>query len=161
MAVDVQQLPRNDQVVLGAGVLVFIASFFPYYGASYLGRSSSVTSWHSYATLGLLLVLVATALAAVQVLSPSTLPESPVSWNVLVFGLSALGAILYILRSFTLDSGSVGGLSYGIKWGGYVVMILMIVQAVFAFLRVRASGDAMPWENRGGATTPPPPPPSA
>jgi hypothetical protein len=86
---DLRQLPRNDQGVLAAGVLVFIASFFPYYGFKLSGKvpgnvfgvsaSDSVTSWHSYATVGLLLVLAATMIAAVQVLAADSLPEMPVS----------------------------------------------------------------------------------
>lgn len=162
MATDIKQLPRNDQAVLAAGVLVFIASFFPFYGASIhaggFDNSSSVTSWHSYATLAILLVLAATAVAAVQVFAGSSLPESPVSWSLVVLGLSGLGTLLYIIRAFTLDSGSVGGFSYGLKWGAYVTMILMIVQVVFAALRVRESGEAMPWQHTGadGGTPPPP-----
>ncbi|MGN6475242.1 MAG: hypothetical protein ACTHK4_16540, partial [Mycobacteriales bacterium] len=66
---------RNDQGVLAAGVLAFIASFFPYYGASVnaggFHGSSSTSAWHSYATLALLLIIAATAVAALQVFSAS------------------------------------------------------------------------------------------
>ena len=58
---------------------------------------------------------------------------------------SAVGTLLLIIRSFTLDHGSIGGLSYGLRWGAYVLIILCIVQTVFALLRMRAAGDAMPW----------------
>jgi hypothetical protein len=167
MATDVRQLPRNDQAVLGLGILIFIASFFPFYGVSVksggFSGSSSVTSWHSYATVALLLLLLATILAAVQLFAGSNLPEIPVSWNLIVLGLSALGTLLYILRAFTLDSGNSSGFSYGLKWGAYVVMILALLQVVFAFLRTREAGDAMPWEHRGtaaGSGDAPPPPPA-
>jgi hypothetical protein len=158
---DIKNLPRNDQAVLGLGILAFIASFFPFYGvtvniAGFKG-SSSISTWHSYAVLGILLILAATILAAVQVFAASSLPSMPVSVNFLVAGLSALGTLLIIIRGFTYDTASGPGGSVGLKWGAYVVMILCLAQVVFAFLRLRASGDAMPWQNRAAA----PPPPTA
>src|SRR5690349_13828662 len=158
MATDLQSLDRNDQVILGAGVAAFIASFFPYWGVSVSGgilghASSSVTAWHSYATLGLLFVLAATAVAAMLIFNRAALPESPMSWNFVVLGLSAIGTALLIIRSFTLQSGHIGGFSYGLKWGAYVLMIICVVQSVFAFLRFRASGEAFPWEGTGSASS--------
>jgi hypothetical protein len=162
---DFRQLARNDQGVLVAGVLALIASFFPYYGYSVSGKagnllgfnsSHSWTAWHSYATFALLLMVAATAIAAAQVFAKESLPDIGVSWNLLVLGLSALGALLFIVRSFSFDSGDIGPLSYGLKWGAYVVMILMLAQTAFAFLRVRAAGEAMPWVQHGGAAPHPP-----
>jgi hypothetical protein len=162
---DFRQLPRNDQGVLAAGVLALIASFFPYYGYSVSGKagdllgfnsSHSWTAWHSYATFALLLMIAATAIAAAQVFAKDALPDIGVSWNMVVLGLSGLGALLFIIRSFTFDSGDIGPLSYGLKWGAYVVMVLMVAQTAFAFMRVRASGEAMPWAHPGGAAPHPP-----
>jgi Family of unknown function (DUF5336) len=156
---DFRTMPRNDQGVLAAGVLAFIASFFPYYGASVnaggFHGSSSTSAWHSYATLALILVIAATAVAAVQLFSPTSLPQTSMSWNFVVLALSAVGTLLLVIRSFTLDSGDIGGLSYGLRWGAYVLMILCVVQTVFAFLRMRAAGEAMPWAHGGAAPNPP------
>jgi len=156
---DFRTMPRNDQGVLAAGALAFIASFFPYYGASVnaggFHGSSSTSAWHSYATLALILVLAATVVAAVQLFSPSSLPQTSMSWNFVVLALSGVGTVLLIIRSFTLDHGDIGGLSYGLKWGAYVLMILCVVQTVFAFLRMRESGEAMPWAHGGAAPNPP------
>lgn len=156
---DLKNLPRNDQAVLGLGFLAFIASFFPFYGVSVnvagFHGSSSITTWHSYAVLGILLVIAATVVAAAQVFAGSSLPTLPVSWNFLVAGLSALGTLLIILRGFTYDTASAPGGSVGLKWGFYVVMILCILQVVFAVMRLRESGEAMPWANRGDTAAPP------
>ena len=155
---DVKNLPRNDQAVLGLGVLAFIASFFPFYGVTVkfggISGSSSITTWHSYAVLGILLVLAATVVAGVQIFSGSSLPSMPVSANFLVAGLSALGTLLIIIRGFTYDTASAPGASVGLKWGFYVVMIVCLAQVVFAAMRLRESGEAMPWDNR--STTNPP-----
>jgi len=117
--------------------------------------SSSTSAWHSYATLALLLVIAATVVAAVQMFSPTSLPQTSTSWNFVVLALSGVGTVLLIIRSFTLDHGDIGGLSYGLRWGAYVLMILCVVQTAFAFLRMRAAGDAMPWTQGGAAPSPP------
>jgi hypothetical protein len=157
---DFRTMPRNDQGVLAAGALAFIASFFPYYGATVnavgIHGSSSTSAWHSYATLALILVLAATVVAGVQLFSPSSLPQTSMSWNFVVLALSAVGTVLLVIRSFTFDSGTIGPLSYGLKWGAFVLMILCIVQTAFAFLRVRAAGEAMPWATHSGAAPSPP-----
>lgn len=99
--------------------------------------------------------MAATVVAAVQVFSAGSLPQTAMSWNFIVLALSALGTVLLIIRSFTLDHGNIAGFSYGLKWGAYVLMILCVVQTAFAFLRMRASGDAMPWAQGGTASHPP------
>lgn len=157
MATDLRTLNRNDQVILGAGFLAFITSFFPYYGLSVSGFGSyTVNSWHSYATLAVLLMIVATVVAAAQVFAGESLPKLQFSWTVVVVALSGLATLLYILRSFTLKTASGGGASLGLKWGAYVTMILFIVQLVFAVMKFRESGEALPWAHHGTGTPAPP-----
>lgn len=167
---DLKALDRLEQVVLGAGVLAFIVSFFPFYGASFnaggLSISSSVTAWHSYGFLGMLLVLAATAVAAVRLFSPKTLEGLPVGGNLLVFVLSAVGTVLVILRGFTYTHASGAGGSVGVKWGGYLLMIILIVQAVAAFMLFRKSEEVLPdfkamSANRSTSSTAPTAPPAA
>src|SRR5690242_9484565 len=121
---DFRQLGRNEHLFLGVGLLVFIASFLPWYGVSYnlnfagikSSGSASINAWHSYATLGLLLILASTIVAAVMVLAADSLPELPVSWNVVVMGLSVVGALLVVVRSLNLPSASGPGASVGLRW---------------------------------------------
>ena len=161
MATDVRSLPRWDQGLLGAGVLVFIFSFFPYYGASYRGDSTSVTAWHGWAFVALLFLLAAVIIAAVQIFSTSSMPEMPISYNVVVTALAAIGFVILVIRSFTLDSGNFLGVDYGLRWGAWLLMIAALAEVAFAYLRFRESGEALPWQNRSGGATPPPPPPAA
>ena len=104
--------------------------------------------------LGILLVLAATVLAGVQVFAGSSLPSMPVSANFLIAALSALGTLLIIIRGLTYDTASAPGASVGLKWGFYVVMIVCLAQVVFAVMRLRESGEAMPWESHGSAAPP-------
>jgi len=155
---DIKNLPRNDQMILGAGVLAFIASFLPYYGASgsFFGHheSTSTSAWHSWNVLALLLILAATVIAAVLVFAAASMPKLPVSPTFAVAALAAVGTLILIIRSFTLDHGKIAGFSYGLRWGAYVLMILCVVQTVFAAMKLRDSGEAMPWES-GGTPAPP------
>lgn len=163
---DFRSLSRNDQMFIGLGVLVLIAaSFLPWYGttfsASYLGHGIHTTStthaWHGWAALGLILMLIATALVVEQVLPDTKLPELKVSWNLVVLGIDALGALLIVIRSFTLPSADVVGISTGLRWGGWILIIVAVAQVVVGFMRVRAAGESLPWE----AAPPDPPPPPA
>jgi hypothetical protein len=166
---DLKNLDRLDQVVLGAGVLGLIVSlFFPIWGLSVNvkglgGASSSINAWHGLAALGMLLVLAATAIAAVRVFAAANLPKMPIGVNLLTFVLSALGTVIVIIRELTYPHASIPGYSYGVKWGGYLLFLLLIAQTVAAFLLFQKSGEAMPdfkamQANRAaGAGTPPPP----
>jgi len=162
---DVRELPRNDKVFLGLGAAVFIASFLPWYGASVSASfggqsfhsSASVTAWHGWAALGVILMLVATLIAAVQLFSDAELPTLRVSWNVLVLVVDAVGALIFVIRSIRLPSGNVAGFSVGLRWGGWILIIVAIAQVVFAALRLRDAGESLTsWQT---APEPPPPPP--
>src|SRR5450631_4143646 len=168
---DLKQINRNDQGILGAGILFLLLSFFvPFYGVSYkgvggLGGSASVTAWHSYGFLGVLLVIIAVGIVAARVFGNASLPKLPVGPNVLVAGLALLGTLLLLLRGFTYSTASGGGYSVGLKWGAYVIFILAIAIVVFAFLNFKASGEKMAWDQTamgsGTAAAAPPAAPSA
>jgi ABC-type multidrug transport system permease subunit len=153
-----------DQGVLATGVLGFIASFFPWYGIKSVTvegfgtvGGGSISAWHSYSTLAVLLLLASTIIAAGVIFAKSSMPNLPVGSAWVVAGLSVLAAFLEALRMATLHHGD--GLA--IKWGGWVLLILMIANAVFAVLAATNSGQAAPWDNRSGDASPPPPAPPA
>lgn len=164
---DLRSLPPFDLGILIAGVLVFIVSFFPYYGASTSGAtvagqhiggvSETVTAWHSYSTIALLLILLATAVAAVAIFAPNAVPDFPIGLRWIAAGLSALGGLLYVIRLFTLDhkSQSLFGVkvTVGVKWGGYLLLIIVLVHVVCAVVSALSSEEEVPW--RQGAATPP------
>lgn len=156
---DVRALPRNDQLFLGLGVLVLIASFLPWYGSSYsvnfagqhVSASGSTHAWHGLAAFGVVLMLIATALVVVQLFLDDALPELKVSWNVVIVALDALGAIFIIIKSLDLPSASAAGYSSGLRWGGWILMIAAVAQVIVAGLRFRESGEPMPWAASGPA----------
>jgi hypothetical protein len=145
---DFKALPRHDQIALGSGVVVFIASFLPWYGASFQGLSRSTDAWHGLAAFGLILLLLATLVTAAELFAKEALPELPVSYPLVTAGLACLGALFVIIKSFDLPSGGAFGLSYGLRWGGWILLIAVIVQAGINVLRVVHANDGAP---SGGA----------
>jgi len=146
---DLKQVSRNDKGVVGAGIVAFIASFLPYYGVSYnfagIHESASVNAWHGYAVLGLLFVFAAAGIVAARVFANVNLPQLPVGVNLAVTALAAIGTLLIVIRGFTYPHASGVGGSVGVKWGGYVLFIVCIVETVFAAMNFRESGEKVAW----------------
>jgi hypothetical protein len=162
---DLRSLPPFDLGILISGVLIFIVSFFPYYGASTSGasiagttigaHSESVTAWHSYSVLALLLLLLATGVAAVAFFAASSAPQLPIGLRWITAGLSSLGGLLYVIRLFTLShrSESIAGfkVSEGVRWGGYLLLLIVLVHVACSVISALSSDEQVPWQ-RGGAS---------
>jgi hypothetical protein len=141
---DVKQIKRNDQVILGAGILFLLLSFFaPFYGYTGPGGSSlsSVGAGNNFGLLGVVLILAAVAVVAVRALAHASLPNLPVGPDVLVASLATLGVIVLALRGLTYPSGH----DVGFAWGSYILFILAIVVIVFAVLNATAAGEKFAW----------------
>jgi hypothetical protein len=177
---DVRSLPAYDLTVLGTGVLAFIFSFFPYYGVSVSGslsgsslsglgnQSRSITAWHSYSTLALLLIIFGTVAAAAAIYARDALPDLPIGARWIAAGLCALGALLYLIRLFTLphhsitesEAGFTFHASEGVRWGGYLLLIVVLANAAAAVMSALSSDEPVPW-SPPAATVPPAPTPAA
>jgi hypothetical protein len=148
-------LGRNDQLFLGGVLLTFICTFLPFDGISIGGQSASESAWHGIGVLACILVLLVLIVAAVGAFAPSSLPELPVSLRFVEAAGMALAVLFFVIRWLTLPSFFTVHLH--LHWGGYVTLVVAIITTVIAVMRLRESGDAMPWENRGGAAPPPDP----
>jgi hypothetical protein len=154
---DLKGIGRNDQIFLGAGVLCFIFTFISWGKVSVSDfGSGTFTAWHGIGTLAALLVLVAIVVGAMNLFSPSTLSQLPVSGRFIALAAAALAFVFFIIRWLTLPSGG-PGVSVGLSWGGYVDLILCLAMIAGAFLGLQAAGESLPWQ--GGAATPPAAPP--
>ncbi|MCW2829391.1 MAG: hypothetical protein JWP31_83 [Aeromicrobium sp.] len=147
MAVDFKSLGKFEQGALIAGALSFIFSFFDHYVTAEAGGvGGGIAAWESYATLGMLLIIVATAIIAARAFARDSLPAD-LPWNLIALVAAGLGTILLILRAVTFDYGSPG-------WSGYVLFITTIALTVFTALMFRDSGDKMPDFNKRNNTPP-------
>lgn len=156
MAVDFKSLGKWEQGALIAGGLSIILSFFSSYVTVDAGVVSAGTSaWDSYATLGVLLVIGATAVVAVKAFAKENLPDG-VPWSLVALAAAGLGTLLLILRAFTYGDSGLSGVDVGPGWSGWALFITTIALTAFTFLSFKESGEKMPEFNK--KDTPPAPP---
>jgi hypothetical protein len=169
MAVDFKSIGKFEQGALIAGALSLILSFIDKYvqvsvdGGEIPGLSGAVggtNAWDSYATIGVLLVVAATAIIAVKAFARENLPDG-VPWNLVAFALAALGTLLLILRAFTYSDNGLAQVSIGPGWSGWALFVTSIALSVLAFLSFKESGEKLPQANNKGGNTPPAGPPAA
>lgn len=158
MAIDLKSLSKIEQSALVAGGLSILLSFFGSYirvsydgGGIIKGISAGSSAWTSYATLGVLLIVAATAVVAIRIFSSSVLPAG-VPWNLVALAASGLGTILLILRALTAGGGSFGA-SVGPGWSGWALFVTTIGLTVCTALMFKDSGEKIPDFKNG---TPPP-----
>lgn len=142
------RLGRNGMVLVVGGLLMFIDSFFSWYGLSgggsselkAMGVQTSVSAW-SAGFGAWFSVLLLVAVAAVAVLGAlGKLPFAPLMIGFVEFAGGALAAVVVLLRWLTYQTASGGGASVGALWGTYVGVVLAIVVAVFGYLDFVAKG---------------------
>jgi hypothetical protein len=150
--------PR-DWMVVGGGFVAFIFSFFDYVGASgsigTISYSVSVSAWHSFAILGLLLLFAATIVWVLRAFSVVDIPTLPTKFEYVVGGAAGLGTLLILLRGVTITG-------LGLRFGGIVLILAGIVVTAGAFWASTA-GAAKPVSRptSTGGFGPPPTPPTA
>lgn len=161
--VDLKTIGTFNLGALVAGVVSLILSFISSYvvastdvpGAG--NFSAGVNAWDSYATLGILLVIIATVLVAVKVFAAQSLPAG-VPVNLIALVAAALGTVLLILRALTYSGGF--GVDVGPGWSGYLLFVSTIALTVFTALSFKSSGEQLPNRNAGGHNPPPAGPPA-
>jgi len=160
MAVDFKSLGKFEQGALISGGIAIIVSFIGSYvtasydGPSSISVSSGTNAWTSYATIGVLLIVVATAIVGVKAFAKENLPAG-VPWSLVAAAAAALGTLLVILRAVFNGAPDFPGVSVGPGWSGYVLFVAGIALTVFTALSFKESGEKIPEFNRGAGTTPP------
>jgi hypothetical protein len=136
---------RHDLIAVGAGILVFVASFLPWYGVKFEGSvaesgvNGTVDAWHGLAGVGLILLLFSLVVTAAEPFGGEEMPRLPVRIAAAV--LACAGALFVVIRSFDLPGSDVPGASVGLRWGGWILVVLVVAQALISALRVVHSGD--------------------
>jgi amino acid transporter len=165
MAVDFKSLGKFEQGALISGVVAIILSFIGSYvvvsvdgGRNLPGASDGINAWHSWATLGVLLIIAATAIVAIKAFAKDNLPDG-VPWNLVALAAAGLGTLLVILRAVFngVETGGLSGVSVGPGWSGYLLFLAGIALTVFTFLSFKESGEKIPEMNKKNDTPPAPP----
>lgn len=155
MAADFKSLGKNEQGALVAGGVAIILSFIGSYvtasydgpGAGAIGDLGGTNAWTSYATLGILLVIAATAIVGIKAFASDSLPDG-VPWNLAALAAAGLGTLLLILRALFPGGADVPGFDVGPGWSGYLLWIAGLALTYFTFTLFKASGDKVPDFNK-------------
>src|SRR6266496_4119450 len=135
---DAKSVSPLDWTVMGAGLLGFISTFFPWYTISFdipgfASYSAHANGWHSFLSwFSMLLLLAGGALVAARAFG--TQVNLPVPPAVATLGIGVLGFLLVLLRWVTLDNG------IGAGFGLFLGLICAAAMAVGSFLAFRAAG---------------------
>jgi len=111
MPADMKSIPKNHLGALIAFAVAFILSLIGSYivasseatdvaGVSLGATSAGTNAWVSYATVGMLLLIVAAAIVAARAFAAHALP-SGVPWLLIALAAAALGTLLIIVRALT------------------------------------------------------------
>jgi hypothetical protein len=145
---------NNDLVIMGAGVLMFIDSFLPWYGVSVKGfGGGTLSGWHFFWNwLSIILVIAIAGAVAARVFANRALPPvagGNYSWNLIQAALGVLIVVILLIRWLTYPSAPAhSGVDAGARIGTYIGLIIAIVQTVFSYLNVVASGERLPWQQQ-------------
>jgi hypothetical protein len=134
-------------------VLAFIFSFINFYTYSAKGGFSGVSvdqsAWSGFLSLlAILLILVGTALIALDLFAPQV--KLPVATRLAGLGAFALATLLLIIALFTVPDYGGGGPGYdkavdeGHGFGYWATLIMAIVGLVLSLMRLQQTGGKLP-----------------
>lgn len=152
---DLQKLGRTEQVLAGAGIVLFIVGFFPWFSASvsdfgvtYSGHAnawsapSGFIDWFPILLLLAYAVVLALPAFGVAVNIPVLASETNRAFVGLV--LSAFALLLFAIQGLTYPSlpGGISG-SAGPSWGYYIALLVVIGAGVQSYLGFTKSGGSL------------------
>ena len=132
---DLSKVSRNDWIITGGAVLMFIGTLGPWFGISIklMGHtiaSGTVSGWH-FSYLGWLVFFLCLAAALLVLLRAvsGVVFELPVTDAMAVTAAGVISVILVLLRMIIGQSG------LGLRWGIFVSLIAAIAVSVGGFLK--------------------------
>jgi hypothetical protein len=164
---DFSKLSNGDKIALGGGLLLFVSSFFPFFGEGenvsgygYIGYSTN--GWdHALVWLGLIAALVGVVILALKSLGITDIKFGTIKAEQIALMLVALGTLLIVIQVL------VGWHGVSRKWGIWVAIVIAAVTLYGTFMSMREKGIELPDADDfrslggGGGAPPPPPPPPA
>jgi hypothetical protein len=152
----VDKLTTSDKVVAGSGLLLFIASFLPWFG--FEGFSESGNGWDVgffWGGIPALLGLAAAGVVLATKLGDVKLPDLPITWGQAILAAGALSALIVVLKLLIGHEECGGGFCFDFdrKWGLFVAAIAAIGLAAGGFLKFQ-EGDDAPAAPGGTGTAP-------
>jgi hypothetical protein len=143
---DAKRVSTLEWAGIGAGVLAFLVSFFPWFSVSFAGESASASAWNT--GIGAWLPVLMLVAAAVLLLLPHF--GTPVQRQTLIWLiLAAASVVIIVLRWITLPGddgglglGAVGGLEAGAGFGLIIGLIASVISTAAAVVSFRGAPAA-------------------
>jgi hypothetical protein len=131
--VDLSKLTTSDKVVAGSGIVLFIASFLPWFKLDFPGGSVSGNGWDvGFIWAGLPALLGLAAAAAILLKANGTeLPKLPIGWGQAFLAAGAFSAFFVILKLL------IGEDFVDRAWGLFVASIAAAGFAYGGFLKFK------------------------
>jgi len=155
VSMDLSKLKLGQKIVLGAGILLIINLFLPWYRVSAFGFSASATAFDSgfLAWFGSFCGIAAAVIIALKVFANMKINAGPLQAEHIALILGALAVLFIFLRLVTETSSMFIGL-----WIGLIAAIALVYGC---FLCMKQEGYAIAdFKSLGGGSNPPPPPPA-
>jgi len=154
VSMDLSKLKNGQKIILGAGILLVINLFLPWYRVDFGIASASANAFDAgfLAWFGSLLAIAAAVIVALKVFGNMKINAGTLKAEHLAFALGALAFILILLK-LIVDSDFM-------FIGIWIGLIASAILAFGAFLAMKEEGlGVADFKALGGSGTPPPPPP--
>ena len=148
---DPKSVNNLDWGILGAGLLIFIFSFFSYYTAKVslegFHGSAHENGWHGFfGWFAVLCALLGSAAVAAALFAPQV--KLPIANRLAALGLYAVAALCVIIAWF-VTPGTAGNtfgakVDYGRGLGFYADLVLILAGLVLTLMRAQQTNTAMP-----------------
>lgn len=148
-------LSLGKKLILGAGLLLFIDTFFAWQSVSLkfagvTAVTAKANAWHGFWGVVLCLMTIAIVLLVAAQIIGAALPPS-VPGGLVTLALGGLILLFALLKNLIDDYSA---------WASYVGIVLAAGVAFGAWLSFQESGEELPrMASAGGGTSAPPPPP--
>lgn len=151
---DLDKLTTSDKIIAGSGIVLFIAYFLPWFKVDFgIGGSASASGGDVgffWATLPMLLGLLAAGAVIANKLFDVKLPDLPIPWGQAFLGAGGLAALLVVLKLLIgEDPSSIVKRSFGL----FLAALAAIGLAAGGFLKFQ-EGDDTPSSDGGPGAAP-------
>jgi hypothetical protein len=157
--VDLNKLTTADKIIAASGIVLFIAYFLPWFTADAGIVSVDATGGDVgffWATLPMLLGLVAAGIVIATKLFDVKLPDLPAPLGQILLGIGGLAAVLVVLKLLIgedADGAEALGIDVSRSFGIFLAALAAIGLAVGGFLKMQEGDDATTTD--GGTGTAP------
>lgn len=155
VSMDLSKLKLGQKIVLGAGILLIINLFLPWYRVSAFGFSASANAFDSgfLAWFGSICGIAAAVIIALKVFANMKINAGPLKAEHIALVLAALSLLFIFLRLVTETD--------ALFVGVWIGLIAAIGLAYGCFLCMKQEGFGLAdFKALGGSNNPPPPPPA-